>query len=522
MRERLLKQRVWVLLLLAGIVGGFFGLRFLSDLFFIALKANNLESALNLIAPRRIEPGLLKWLPDDPTPRRLEPFRRDEITSDYRLAHEELAYALFTEDSTGLPTYFQEGALEDVHTVMGQGRKGAMVDWDHQLRLHFYAPDGATVAFTDTYRYAQTWIMGKDGYGEARLAQRRLEVVMYLDDGNWRIHHWRILSETPVQLQPILVQTKAVRGFNYEPRFAPFDLFGPKYNPREVVSDLRIAGTLGLNTVRVFLPYPIPSGAEARLKSFLDLAQQQNIKVVLTLLDGYTHYRLEDLPPIFASLQLLGPLLRHPAIWAIDAKNEPDRDFKKAKTGSVREMLRLVIREVKALSGKPVTVGFVQPDVLLSQELDLVSLHHYGKPKDLESKLQTLTKLKKPILLEEFGFHTQRLKFPDPHTELEQADHYRQMLEIGKKQRVGWMLWTLYDLPKGSVPGNRQVERHLGILQADSSPKLTAKLLMGQEVPRLGLLERIIKWLPLILTPFALLALLWIIRKIRIGLQKPN
>jgi len=512
MSELRLKLLVWAALLLLGSLLALLGLRGLGELFRTAQQASTLEQALNLIEPRRAAPGRLEWLPDDPTPRPLEPFRRDEITSDYLLAHEELSHTHFTGETTGLRSYFQSGALEDA-LLMGQGPSGVMVDWKHRLRLHFYAPDGATVAFSDTYWYAQV-----SRQSPARLAERTLEVVMQLDDGNWRIHHWRLLQERPLPARLLPVSTAGVRGVNYQPRSHPFDLFGPGYEPREVLSDMRIGRMLGLGTWRVFVPYPPLPGYRQRLESFLSLAQAQQVRVVVTLLDGYTRYRFEDFPKVFAHLEELAPLLRHPAVWLVDAKNEPDRDYARAGQELVIEFLRAWSRALRYYSAKPITVGFIEPHPALVPELEVLSFHHYGTPAQLERRIEGFMKHQKPLLLEEFGFHTRRNKLPDPHSELEQAHHYQQVLQLTHRYNLGWLAWTLYDFDRGAMPGGRAVERHLGLLRADGTPKPVVQVLAGQPAPPLGWSERLGKWLvfwPLLLLGMGLLLgwRLWLTRR---------
>ncbi len=513
MNELRLKLLVWAGLLLLGSLLALLGLRGLGELFRVAQPANTVEQALNLIEPRRAAPGRLEWLSDDPTPRPLEPFRRDEITSDYLLAHEELSHAHFTGETIGLRSYFQSGALEDA-LLMGQGPRGTMVDWKHRLRLHFYAPDGATVAFSDTY-----WYVLASGQFSTRLAERTLEVVMQLDDGNWRIHHWRLLAERPLSVRLLPVTTAGVRGVNYQPRSHPFDLFGPGYEPREVISDMRISRMLGLSTLRVFVPYPPSPGYRQRLEDFLNLAQAQQMKVIVTLLDSYTHYRFEDFPNVFAHLEELAPLLRHPAVWLIDIKNEPDRDYARAGERLVVEFLRAWSRAVRYYSSKPITVGFIEPHPDLVPEIEVLSFHHYGTPAELLRRIEGLAKYQKPLLLEEFGFHTQRNKLPDPHTELEQAHYYERVLQIARRHNLGWLAWTLYDFDRGTMPGGRAVEKHLGLLRADSTPKPVVQVLAGQPAPPLGWAERLGKWLvfwPGLLLGGAMLGLgIWLARRVR-------
>ncbi|ULH17748.1 glycoside hydrolase family 5 protein (plasmid) [Deinococcus sp. KNUC1210] len=424
------------------------------------------------------------WLPDDPgQPRPMEDFARDAVTSGYRRGYEELAYALYSGDSTGLPSYYQEGALSDAHLVTQQTRLAEFADWDHQLTLHFYAPDGATVSFTDQYWYAQGEDEGKR-LTIPRLARRTVDVVMALDDGNWRVHHWRVLADTPAQADRISFpdlagQLARIRGVNYEARSAPFAALWTSLNADEVESDFARIHGLGLNTVRVFVPYPLPADAPNTLKALLDAAGRHELKVIPTLLDGYTAYRLADLPRILTMLETLQPQLSRPEVLAVDLKNEADLDAGKADWTRLRFVLGLLADQTRTLSRKAVTVGLIVPDAALAQHLDFVTVHSYAAPGQTATLLQSAKKLQRPVLLEEFGYHTQANKLPDPHTEADQAWHYRQTLDLSARERVGWLAWTLFDLPKGAVPGNRPVERHLGMLRGDGTEKPAALVVMG-------------------------------------------
>lgn len=282
---------------------------------------------------------------------------------------------------------------------------------------------------------------------------------------------------------------------------------------------MRISRMLGLSTLRVFVPYPPSPGYRQRLEDFLNLAQAQQMKVIVTLLDSYTHYRFEDFPNVFAHLEELAPLLRHPAVWLIDIKNEPDRDYARAGERLVVEFLRAWSRAVRYYSSKPITVGFIEPHPDLVPEIEVLSFHHYGTPAELLRRIEGLAKYQKPLLLEEFGFHTQRNKLPDPHTELEQAHYYERVLQIARRHNLGWLAWTLYDFDRGTMPGGRAVEKHLGLLRADSTPKPVVQVLAGQPAPPLGWAERLGKWLvfwPGLLLGGAMLGLgIWLARRVR-------
>ena len=456
----------------------------------IWMQTSARDAALRLVETAPTGPEWLRWLPDDAaSPRKLEPSRRDEIGFHYLLAQRELEYARVGGDASGLRTYFQNGALRDALEASLQPR-ARIVNWDHRLRLHFYAPDGATVSFTDTHWGVQALETGQQTppkFEDLRFSRRDVDVVMQLDDGNWRVHHWRVTGDRTLGRDrsfPNLEATLAeVRGVNFVGRSHPFDDFWPHFDPADVRSSFALAAQLKLNTVRIFVPQPVPIEAIQHLPELLEIARASKLRVIVTLLDTYTDYRLEDLPQVWRGLDRLLPALKHPSVLAIDVKNEAERDVKRAGWPQIRAMLGFLATWLRSETGKPITAGLSDPDPELSRALDFVTVHHYGTAQDLQTRLSHAQAARKPVLLEEFGFHTWRGKLPDPHTESEQAEHYAKTLEIARRERIGFLAWTLHDFPQGSVPGARGVERHLGIARADGSLKPVAFVLLGEPPP---------------------------------------
>jgi hypothetical protein len=485
------------------------------------------DAALRLVETAPTGPEWLRWLPDDAaSPRTLEPSRRDEIGFHYLLAQRELEYARVGEDVSGLRTYFQDGALRDALEASSQPR-ARVVNWDHQMRLHFYAPDGATVSFTDTHWSVQALETGEQippKFEDVRFSRRSVDVVMQLDDGNWRVHHWRVTSDRTLERDrtfPNLAATLAeVRGANFVGRSHPFDDFWPNFDPVEVRSSFALAAQLKLNTVRIFIPQPVPVEAIQHLPELLETARTSKLRVIVTLLDTYTAYKLEDLPQVWHGLNRLLPALQHPSVLAIDVKNEAERDVKRAGWPQIRGVLGFLATWLRSETGKPVTAGLSDPDAELSRSLDFVTVHHYGTAQALETRLTNAQITRKPVLLEEFGFHTWRGKFPDPHTESEQAEHYAKTLEITRRERIGFLAWTLHDFPQGSMPGARGVERHLGIARADGSLKPVAFVLLDEPLPPREWWDRFLKleaFFPVIL--FGMLTLVVVLLLIGRGLR---
>lgn len=499
--SREFKRLFWFITAPVLAAGLLLGLRQVSGLYSYFERARTVDSALNLVEPLKVESGRLSYLPDGDLVRPVEPLTRDQLTNDYLLAFEELTYSLYTGEQGGLDSYFQEGALADALLATGTSLRSQFIDWDHRVNIHFYAPDGGTLGLTDTYYYAQG-VLTEGDLVDVRVAQRKLDVIVTLDNGAWRIHHWRTIQDEEVRFPEtrfsgLAKEVKAIRGVNYTPRSAPFNAFWPNFNAAELDADFATASRLGFNTVRFFIPYPAPAGLRQNLPVLLETAERHEVQLIPTLLDGYTQYQLKDLPAVLAYLTSLEAELSHANVLLIDVKNEADSDFKTAGHTRTGAFLSYVLNTVRAQTGKPVTVGLIAPDPALLPYTDVVTLHHYGQPEALASRLAAAEALGKPVLLEEFGFHSWPLKLPDPHSQKEQAWYYDEILTIAAD--TGWLAWTLYDLPTGNMPGERRVERHLGILKADGSPKPVVSVLQGATAAPLGALDRLVKFRYLLL-----------------------
>ncbi len=441
-------------------------------------QAARQEAALSALKTKEKSPDVWRWNNIKPMPRLLEPSRRDQITADYQAALRELGYASQSGDSSGLRTYFEAAALEDA--LLAAQTKQRQNTWGHELQLRFYAPDGATVAFTDSAWQGFIW---QDNF---EVRYQVMDVVMSLSDGNWRVLHWRVLERKIPALtraSSLGSQTlQQLRGVNYVGRLHPFNDFWNNWNSAEVRSSFRLAKAMKLNTVRFFIPYPTPKTVYQYLPALLEIARDEQVQLMPTLLDTYTKYALEDIPAIYQSFVQLLPMLRHSQVLAIDLKNEAERDADQAGWHNIRGLLGFFAVWLAEKTAKPITAGLSDPDQIVSKSLDFVTVHHYGSLLQLETRLLAAQKVGKPVLLQEFGFHTQVNKLPDPHTELEQAEYIAGVLALCQRLGVGWLVWNLHDFRAGTMPNNREVERHLGLVRADGSLKPVAEVLLGRIV----------------------------------------
>lgn len=222
---------------------------------------------------------LLAWQAAEPGPRVLTTAEREAITDAYLRGPRETAFAAGTGQPDGLRDLFQGAALLDAQDVARGG--AAPVGWAHMPTLRFFAPDGATVSFTDRFMYATP---RPDPDAAPRVARRELDVVMELGDGNWRVHHWRVLRDEPLPAAPPTARPAPYRAVRAAPDWSQ--------RPADTLRrDVSAVTELGLDTLIVPLALgaagPLNAGRAAQvgraLGVLLDGAAARNVTVLLDL-----------------------------------------------------------------------------------------------------------------------------------------------------------------------------------------------------------------------------------------------
>lgn len=488
-------------------------------------------SALHIVP--NVPPDLqvaLAWLPDDAdTGRQMEPLTRAQIESAYLRAWFQWNISYLRGEPYGLETYFVGPALaaadEAVLAARQQGFSLAQTDLSHQLQLHFYAADGSIVSLT-AHDVLVAQII-RDAAGApifSGVTQADYAVVMMLEDGNWRVRHWvrrravplaagTQAADVPADFARVVGKQLVVgerpfplRGVNYYPQASPWLAFWPAYNPAIIEQDLGRIEALGLNTVRIFVPYPLPAAApladgqpadvdsealfRQNLADFLDRAESHHLKVIVTLFDFRTDYQILLWPNADRALEAVVPYFaHHPAILAWDLKNEPDLDQPGNTPEMVNAWLAHIAWQVRRLDANHlITIGWSQSEAAaqLAEAVDFVSFHAYGPPADLPEKYAQLRTAvpHKPIVLTEFGLSTWNSAwFPGGHTEQEQAVYFAAMRQaLAETDAAGYVAWTLYDFAgvpsnvAGRAPWRTGPQKYLGILNADGTSKPAARL----------------------------------------------
>lgn len=316
-------------------------------------------------------------------------------------------------------------------------------------------------------------------------------------DGLWKINNW--ITETNQEnlvaapeselLEKNLTLVKSIKGINYYPQEYPWHYFWDSTTVDILKTDFAIVQDLGLNTIRIFIPYQSFStpGKEShyinKLIQLLDVAQEFNLYVAPTLFDFPVGFELDRYRAYSEHLELLVPAVKeHPALIAWSIKNEPDLDFEQTDRQKVLDWLSFCVDRLKELDqNHPVTISWSKMKYIpfLEDKLDFLSFHLYLVDANWTNTLQThKVHLNKPIVLEEFGVST-RSGFRNilGSSETHQMQYITDVISTAQDNQIPWMVWTLYDfkqIPEGvfkARPWIMSKQSHFGFIRKDGTKK---------------------------------------------------
>ncbi|MBP1464904.1 cellulase family glycosylhydrolase [Candidatus Chloroploca sp. M-50] len=519
MRKTHLKLIIWILLAILATAGFWASVSGIANLLAYFQRGAEPASALNIVP--NVPPDLhvaLSWDADgDDIGRPIEAFTRSQVEATYLRAWLQWNLSYMKGEPHGLTTYFTGPARSEISAAVrratADGLRIAQTNTAHRLQLHFYSADGTVVAFTDHDVPIAQVIRAQSGTILSVGATRAdYDVVMLLEDGEWRIRHLVRRAATPppaLQVPPCPTCVTAsgtglelegvpfhVMGINYYPQATPWDTFWPQYSPAVIDRDLSRIKGLGLNTIRIFIPYEQFGGPRVdlvmldRLGDLLDRAQAQDLKVIVTLFDFRADYGLLQWASADRHLEAILPrFATHPAILMWDLKNEPDLDDKVSGAPIVDAWLAHTVTLVRRLAPHHlVTIGWSSPMAArrLADQVDIVQFHYYAPVVEFAPAYAALrTEVPdRPVLLGEFGLPTWNSVFPHGHTEAEQAVYYADLLTAMREvDAVGTLAWTLYDFTHvpatvaGRWPWQTGPQAHMGVIRADGREKPAAALL---------------------------------------------
>ncbi len=308
-------------------------------------------------------------------------------------------------------------------------------------------------------------------------------------------------GQLSVRNEPFLV-----RGVNYYPARYPWRRFLTQTDSATVETEFALLQSVNFNTLRIFLwneaLFQCPgSGAVPVAEAFLRLdeimhqAAKYDFHVIVTLNDlaDLSEYPLYDNPPhVQAQTTFIVRRYRdEPAILAWDLRNEGDIDYGiqhglqgKFTRAAVLEWLDQTSTLVRSLDAHHlITAGWLQDSAATIPDVDLISFHHWSGVAEARQRIVALQAVTdKPVLLEEFGYSTQRVSLEDQAFIMGEV-----IYEVEATNAAGWLIWTAFDFPTDATclppncPSEDNLEHHFGLWYADYTPKPVIGVLTAAE-----------------------------------------
>ncbi len=292
-----------------------------------------------------------------------------------------------------------------------------------------------------------------------------------------------------------------VKGVNYYPRNAPWRRFLREADPSEMAVELGLIKQAGFNTLRIFIWYQalfvcapedaIPDEASlAKLDAMFALARQQDLKIIVTLNDLpdivyrplYTDWAHYDAQTTF----IVRRYRNEPGILAWDLRNEGDLDYGAPAPNDTRIKSADVVGWLAHTSALVrqndpshlLTAGWSGDPSVTSPYVDFLSFHHWSDAGRLKASVSDYRQRnKKPLLLEEVGYHSWAQAPQDARDETTQATLLSDAANTAEKLGLlGWVAWAAFDfVPPAGQPANP--EYFFGLWHTDLSPKPALKAL---------------------------------------------
>ncbi len=309
-----------------------------------------------------------------------------------------------------------------------------------------------------------------------------------------------------------------LKGTNYWLHSWPFVGTWTHWDGPTVQRELAQAQALGINTIRIGLPYDhndalaivwgdgcekppdkcdqIHGWLTNQMTQLLQIAQVYGIKVIFVLFDWSDSFPAAGTHEFQRQLNYLqgivGPFARDDRVLAWDLHNEPENYATwNGHPDQVIDWTARVAAAVRAIDpNHPLTIGVsnyadlwaAPAGARLIDSVDFVSFHCYSagalrtQIDDIESRTT------KPILLEEMGWPTGPAAQSSPaavYDEPTQTFLYHSMLGDAKASTLsGVVQWALQDFVPGSTTGGKGIsfEEWFGLFRLDGSAKPAAAI----------------------------------------------
>jgi len=397
----------------------------------------------------------------------------------------------------GIEDYYTDSAEKNLFDFIEMNKTAGLhieaTTLEHHPTLDFFSEDGQLIVLTD-HNVKEYKRIYKDKLPIYETTETvNYKVILLLEDGFWRVRH--MVKEPAIEEKNKTdiyksIPGYSIRGINYYPQATPWDTFGEKFDQEIIRKDFKLIKKANLNTIRIFVQYEDFGKAAVKkekidkLRQLLDVAQQENLKVIVTLFDFYGDYSVLDWTLTQRHVRTIVKNFKdHDAILAWDLKNEPDLDFESRGKEDVLAWLKFIAQLIKQIDQKhALTIGWakIESAVLLKEEMDLITFHYYEDIKNFEVAYKKLKKEipSKTIALGEFGISSYHGFWnPFGYSEQNQADFHKQMQTIFKENDIQYISWTLYDfikVPKevvGKLPWRKNTQKKYGFIDAKGNQK---------------------------------------------------
>ncbi|WP_055443989.1 cellulase family glycosylhydrolase [Lacinutrix himadriensis] len=438
----------------------------------------------------------LIWEPLTNEGRLMDTENLNALQNDYLDAWYVKQIAYKTNKTAGIKDYYTDSARENLYAFIDLNKaENTTIEattLNHNPTLEFFSEDGQLAVITDRDVVEYKRVFKAEKLVLETTETSTYKMVFLLEDGFWRIRHLVKESSNPFEAKTAKIETDSliIKGINYYPKATPWNMFGDAFAKDIIANDFKIIKDAGLNSVRIFVQYDDFGKADVnpkkleKLKQTLDAAEENNLKVVLTLFDFYGDYSVMSwtLNQRHAAT-IVSTFKDHNAIIAWDIKNEPNLDFESRGKDMVIAWLDNMIDLVKSVDAEhPVTIGWsnTQSAPILKDKVDIVSFHYYEGLSELDAAIKTMRKdiPNKPLVLQEFGISSYSGFWkPLGSSKEDQANYHKKIQEIIAANALQFMSWTLYDFVDvptavvGSRPWRRNTQKHFGFIDKNGAKK---------------------------------------------------
>jgi len=307
-----------------------------------------------------------------------------------------------------------------------------------------------------------------------------------------------------------------LKGTNFYPKNAPWADMWKRWKGEEVRRDLLRAQELGINSIRILVPYKPENGWTDRatgavvpeylnqLQQMVQMAGELNMKVMIALFDFYDPFYDEQRPREEAEARnklylqgIVSAFRDDDRVMAWDLHNEPDhyRTWYQARDpGAFVGWMGRMAAEIRRLDPNHlITVGMGQYDNLFVADAtgapplgqpapgltaadisDFLSFHSYNAG-NMDWQIHYIKgQSGKPVVLQETGWPSgPPCQTPD-YSEDRQVFLYDLMIKAAQKGDISGLLqWQLWDLRPGisAGRGRESHEDYFGLLRQDGTWK---------------------------------------------------